>query len=151
MVLWGSRYPDVKFRRNVSTYAVRFRSNRPEVLLRKCVLEICSKSTVEHPCRSAISIKLLCNFIEIALLHGFSYVNLLHFFRTPFPTNTTGWLLLKIIGNRSFINFEKTIKKAGRFKEFCFSSVFFIKNLSYCCSFYIFRVSTFKPLWYLVN
>ena len=25
---------------------------------------------VQHPCRSAISIKLLCNFIEIALRHG---------------------------------------------------------------------------------
>ena len=41
-----------------------------------------------------ISIKLLCNFIEIALLHGCSPVNLLHIFRTPFPKNTSGWLLL---------------------------------------------------------
>ena len=38
-----------------------FRSNHPEVFLVKGVLKICSKFTGEHPCRSAISIKLLCN------------------------------------------------------------------------------------------
>ena len=38
--------------------------------------------------------KLLCNFIEIALRHGCSLVNLLHIFRTTFPRNTSGWLLL---------------------------------------------------------
>ena len=37
------------------------------------------------------------NVIEIALLHGFSPVNLLHIFRTPFSQNTTGWLLLQYI------------------------------------------------------
>ena len=37
-----------------------FRTSRPEVFLRKGVLKICSKFTGEHPCRSAISIKLLC-------------------------------------------------------------------------------------------
>ena len=46
------------------------------------------------PWRSAISIKLLCKFIEIALRHGCSPVNLLHVFRTPFPRNTSEWLLL---------------------------------------------------------
>ena len=39
------------------------------------VLKICSKFTGEHPCRSGISIKSLCNFIEIALWHGCSPVN----------------------------------------------------------------------------
>ena len=34
------------------------------------------------------------NFIEIALRHGCSPVNLLHIFRTPFPKNTSGRLLL---------------------------------------------------------
>ena len=42
------------------------------------------KFTGGHPCRSAISIKLLCNFIEIALRYGCSPVNLLHIFRTSF-------------------------------------------------------------------
>ena len=40
------------------------------------------------PCRSAISIKLLWNFIEIALWHECSPVNLLHIFRTSFCKNT---------------------------------------------------------------
>ena len=52
--------------------------------LRKSVLKICSKFTGEHPCRCLISIKLLCNFIEIALRHGCSPANLLHIYRTPF-------------------------------------------------------------------
>ena len=33
------------------------------------------------------------NFIEIALRHGSSPVNLLHIFRTPCTKNTSGWLL----------------------------------------------------------
>ena len=34
------------------------------------------------------------NCIEIALRHGYSHVNLLHIFRTPFPKSTSWWLLL---------------------------------------------------------
>ena len=34
------------------------------------------------------------NFIEIIFRHGCSPVNLLHIFRTPFPRNTSMWLLL---------------------------------------------------------
>ena len=52
--------------------------------------------------------KLLCNFIEITLRHGCSAC-LLHIFRTPFPKNTSGWLLLNIVlwkyindGNRDY-------------------------------------------------
>ena len=33
---------------------------------------------------------------KIALRHGCSAINLLHIFRTPFPKNTSGRLLLKI-------------------------------------------------------
>ena len=72
------------------------RSSHPEVFLEKGVLKICSKFTGEHRCRSVISIKLLCNFIEITLRHGCSPENLLHSFRTPFPKNTSGWLLLYV-------------------------------------------------------
>ena len=42
----------------------------------------------------AISIKLLCKFIEITLQHWFSPVNLLDIFRTPLPRNTFRLLLL---------------------------------------------------------
>ena len=76
------------------------RSSPPEVFLGKDVLKICSKFTGEHPCRSVISIKLLCNFIEIALRHGCSPVNLLHTFRTPFYKNTYGGLLLLVERNK---------------------------------------------------
>ena len=40
------------------------RSSRPEVFLGKVVLKICSKFTGEHPCRSAISIKLLATLLK---------------------------------------------------------------------------------------
>ena len=68
-----------------------------EVFLRKSILEICSKFAGDHPCQSVISIKLLWNFIEIALQHGCSPVNLLHIFRTPFLKNTSGQLLVNVI------------------------------------------------------
>ena len=64
------------------------RNSPTEVFLGKGVLKICRKSTGEHPCRSAISIKLQSNFIEITLHHGSSPV------KTPFPKNTLGALLL---------------------------------------------------------
>ena len=48
------------------------KSSHPEVFLGKDVPKICSKFTRKHPCRSVISIKLLCNLIEITLRHGCS-------------------------------------------------------------------------------
>ena len=65
---------------------------RTPLLLGKGVLEVCSKFTGEHPCRSALSIKLQSNFIKIALRHGCSPVNLLHIFRIPFLKNTSSGL-----------------------------------------------------------
>ena len=38
-----------------------------------------------------------CDFNKVRLQHGCSPVNLLHIFRTPFPKNTFGWLLLTIL------------------------------------------------------
>ena len=78
-------------------YTTKYRNSRPEVFLEKGVLKICSKFTGQHPCQSAISIKLQNNFIEIALRHGCSVVNLLHILRTSFPKNSSGWLFLKIV------------------------------------------------------
>ena len=77
----------------------KFRSSHLEVFSEKGVLKICSKFMGEHPCRCVISIKLLYNFIELALRHRFSPVNFLHIFRTPFPKNTSGRLLLKLFKN----------------------------------------------------
>ena len=68
---------------------LKFRNSSPEVFLGKGVLKTCSKFIREHPCRSAISMKL-----QSTLRHGSSPVNLLHIFRMPFPKNTSEWLLL---------------------------------------------------------
>ena len=38
-----------------------------------------------------------CDFNKVALQHGCSPVNLLHVFKTPFPENTYGGLLLDTI------------------------------------------------------
>ena len=73
-----------------------FRSSRPEVFSRKCVLKICRKCKGEHSSPSAISKKLHSNVIEITLRHACSPVNLLHIFRTPFFKNTYGGLFLSI-------------------------------------------------------
>ena len=53
-----------------------------------------------------ISIELQNNFIEITLRHGCSLVNLLYIFRTPFPKNTSGRLLLKIYWYESAIKLQ---------------------------------------------
>ena len=67
------------------------------VLLGKDVVKIFSKFIGEHLCRSVISIKLQSNFIEITLRHGCPPpVKLLRIFRTFFPKNTSGGLLLDI-------------------------------------------------------
>ena len=97
-----SRYLKNKFR--------KYRGSHPEVFLGKGVLKICSKFKGEHPCRNVMSIKLICNFIEITLLRGFYPVNLLRIFRTPFLKNNSGRLLLKIhtlsIENELLIRFD---------------------------------------------
>ena len=53
--------------------------------------------TGEHPCRRVISIKLQNSFIEITLRHGWSPVNLMYIFRTPFLKNTSAGLLPLLI------------------------------------------------------
>ena len=77
------------------TMSKNSRRSTPEVFLRKGVLKISNTFTGKHPYRKKISIKLLSNFTEITLRHVCSPVNLLRIFRTPFPKNTSGWLLLK--------------------------------------------------------
>ena len=86
----------IYYQNHVFIFSYTFRSSHPEVFPGKGVLKICSKFAGEHLCRSVISIKFLCNFIEIALRHECSPVNLLHIFRPPFHKNTSGWLHLHI-------------------------------------------------------
>ena len=71
-------------------------SQLSSVLLVKGVMKICSKFTGEDPCRSVISLKLLCSFIEIILRHECSPVIMLHMFRTSFLKNISGGLLLNV-------------------------------------------------------
>ena len=66
------------------------------VVHRKRYSEICSKFTEKLPCQSMISIKFLCNFIEITLWHWCTPLNLLHILRATFSKNTSGRLLLMI-------------------------------------------------------
>ena len=76
------------FRQHVVTSIVflMFKSSRAELFWGKGVLRICSKLVGEHLSRSVISIKFQSNFIETTLRHGCS----------PFPKNTSGWLLLNV-------------------------------------------------------
>ena len=84
-------------KKTANSASITQRSSPPEVFLEKCFLKICSEFTGEHQCQSVILIKLICVFIEITLRHGYSPINLLHIFRTPFPKNTSGRLLLSIL------------------------------------------------------
>ena len=56
------------------------------------------------------------NFIEITLRDGCSPVNLLHIFRTPFPRDTSGWLLLIYV-----VSSEKDGWGTGKKKQIKFS------------------------------
>ena len=70
------------------------RSSPPALFLEKGALKKCKKFTGQHPCQSEISIKLLCNFIEIILWQGCSPVHLLRISRKTFCKNNYGALLL---------------------------------------------------------
>ena len=79
-----------------------FKSDKPllteavflDVFLGKRVLKIWIKCTGKRSCQSVISLKLLCNFIEITFWHGCSPINLLHIYRTSFYKNGYGGLYL---------------------------------------------------------
>ena len=75
---------------------------------------MCSSFRGERSCRRVISIKLLSYFTEITLRHGCSPVNLLHIFRTPFPENTSGWLLLQ---DPKYASVHESQQKANQFRS----------------------------------
>ena len=82
----------------------------------KFLIQQGSTPTGEHLCQSVISIKLQSNFMEIVLHERCSLVNLLHIFRTPFPQNNCGGLLLVIFKqisekqSRALLDLTKTDK-----------------------------------------
>ena len=92
------------FFRKSFLYQIRRRNIPPEVFFEKDALKRCGKFTSEQSCPSVISIKPLCNFIEITLRHGCSPVNLLHIFRIPFYKNSSGGMLLKKVLCRFNLN-----------------------------------------------
>ena len=75
-------------------YNDMFRSNPLEMFLGKDVLKICSKFTREYSCGSVISMMLLYKFIDIALWHERSHVNLQYNLRIPLYKNVYRGLLL---------------------------------------------------------
>ena len=101
------------------TFFLFYQKQSSKGVLRKSVLKICSKFTGEHHCQIVISVKWLCNFIEITLRHGRSLVNLLHIFRTHFTKNTSGRLLLFYIFK--VLVFENRSEKASVKNAYCFS------------------------------
>ena len=104
------------FRNGCYLWLLYFRSSHPEVFSRKGVLKICSRFTGEHPCRSAISIKLLCNFIVgvvvetnklPVLVSGGGGVIIIWSIRGicyTFPVNCATCLLLLFIGISFFLS-----------------------------------------------
>ena len=94
------------------------------MFLGKGILKIYSKFTGKHLCRSAISIELQSNFIEITLRHGFSPVNLLHIFRTPFPNKTPGLLLLTLAKEKKvLVTDEAVVQKLSSYFEIIVQNV----------------------------
>ena len=107
-----------------------------------------AKFTGKHLCQTEATLQrcswekvLQSNFIEITLRHGYSAVKLLHIFRTPFPRNTSGWLLL---ARASFLTklqasvlqfYQKWDSDTGVFLWLLrdFSEHFFLKNISGGC------------------
>ena len=83
---------------------IKSRSSHPEVFLRKSVLKICSKFTGEHPCRKAISIKLLC-WLETQSANqsenAFYFILKALFILNPLSSNPTKWPnpLKQFVGN----------------------------------------------------
>ena len=116
--------------KNASVDAIVFRSSSPEVFLGKGVLKICSKFTGKHPCRSAISVKLLCSYIEVGLRHGCPPVNL-HIFRAPLFKNTYGGLLQSVTSD-DWVN-----PSPNRY-------FMLFKCLVYVCVFFFFSKKTFS-------
>ena len=87
-----------------SKLSVKSRSSHPEMFLGKCSKNMQQIYRWKNPCRSVVSMKLLCNFIETTFRHGCSPVNLLHIFRTPFLKNLLDLMSLDYVFNTKIYN-----------------------------------------------
>ena len=96
-------------------------SSRPQVFLGKGVLRIHCKFTRDYPCRSVISIKLLCSLIEFALRRQCSPVNLLHILRISFPKITSGRLFLLLFDCMPFTLEKWTVEEKTLDTQYRFS------------------------------
>ena len=103
-----------------------FRSSCLEVFLGKGALKICSKFTGEHPCRTAISIKLQSNVMEITLWHECSPVNLLHVFRAPLKAVLSRLYTVKFTWS-NLLNQINLIMYTAKFDAFLFDQSSLIK------------------------
>ena len=70
------------------------------------------------------------NFIYITRRHGCSPVNLLHIFRTPFPKNISGWLLLVLLIHSGSIFISKFVYP--KFKILSQFSLLAVTGLKIC-------------------
>ena len=75
----------------VITGSLMFRSSRPDVFCKKCVLRNFEKFTVKDLCQSLLLI------IKKRLWHSCFPVNFAKFLRTYFLTEHFRWLLLNIV------------------------------------------------------
>ena len=88
------------------------RNSPPEVFLGKGVLKICSKFAGEYPCRSMISIKLLCIISEHLLLRTHLEDNF---------SSSSFVIVSKLVFQCSLIRsifFWKRIKRKGQYQFF---------------------------------
>ena len=124
------------------------------MLLRKGVLKTCSKFTEEHSCWSVISINLQCKFIEIIFRHGCPPVKLLHIFRTPFLSNTSGGLLLQGHSNKvqyhviSLISFWASKIIVMCYKSFYRNSWYFFLSEFFCESMVLVKGTLALDRWH---
>ena len=89
---------DYSYKINKTLWLITCESSPSEVFLGKVVQKLCSKFPEENPYRSMQS-----KFIDIIIRHGYSPENMQYIFRTLFPKNAFGGLLLNL--RKSYVTF----------------------------------------------
>ena len=101
-------------------------------------LKQCSENTQQiyrrTPIRKSDLTKLISNFIEITLWHGCSLVNLMHIFRTHFPKNTSGGVLLNFAMAEHQVDFSYYFKSSTRRKGIFSRNILIFRSSHRRCS-----------------